>query len=78
MKFNQIAILSTILCLVLSSVNMSLTGILHPAEVFGAFLMANIPALIYLLVKRKQEKSGITFLILQNILALLSLIGNAL
>ena len=46
-------------------------------EIIGAFFFSNIPVIIYLLVKRKKEKSSITFFILQNILALISLIGNS-
>ena len=77
MEFKQIAIISTLACLIICSINMSSNPGYGIPEIIGAMIASNIPAFVYLLVKRKKEKSGITFTILQNILAILSLIGRS-
>jgi|TARA_B110000879_G_C10766571_1_gene353637 hydrogenase maturation factor len=77
MKFKQTAILSTILCLVLNILINHFAGYeFHFAAVIGGFIPSNILVVIYLIVKRKEKKSGLLFLLLQNIFPLFSLIGT--
>jgi len=77
--FKNTVIISTVFCLIHSFLNIALLDTGGIPEVLGAAIFSSIPAIIYILVKRKsKDKSGITFFILQNILGLLSLIGNAL
>ncbi len=76
MKFKYAVILSTILCVVITSYQTTISlGYFSFFDFIGAFIAANIVAVIYLLVKRKKKKSNLIFLVLQNIIALMSLIG---
>ena len=77
MKFKQTVILSTILCVVLTSIQTTKSlGYFSFFDFIGAFITANILAIIYILVKRKKKKSNLIFFVLQNILALMSVIGT--
>mgnify|MGYP001029126516 CR=1 FL=1 len=74
MNFKQTIILSTILCVVLTSIQTTKSlGYFSFFDFIGAFIAANVLVIIYLLVKRKKEKSNLTFFVLQNILALMSM-----
>ena len=77
MKFKQTIILSTILCVILTSIQVTKSlGYFSFFDFIGAFVAANILSSIYLLVKRKKKKSNLIFFFLQNILALMSVIGS--
>ena len=77
MKFKYAAILSTILCLVLNILQSHFGSTGYDISVFFAeFMLSNTFAGIYLLFNIKREKSGLMFLFLQNILALLTLMGS--
>ena len=77
MNFKSYVLLSNLVCFGLCSSNTIVSfGYFGIFETLGGLTFASIPAVIYLVVKRNKKKEGWTFFILQNFLALLSLVGN--
>ena len=78
MKFKYAVILSTILCVVITSTpkHFHFYTFDNFFEFMVTLIIANSLSITYLLVKRKQKKSNLAFFVLQNILTLLSSLGH--
>ena len=78
-KFENMIILSIIFCALVSFFNVASMESGGIPEIIGGMFFSSLPAIVYLIAKRNDEnKSGIIFFTLQNVLGLLSLLGNIL
>ena len=78
-KFENMIIISTIVCALVSFFNVASMESGGLPEIIGGMFFSSIPAIIYLIAKRNDiNKSGIIFFTLQNVLGLLSLFGSIL
>ena len=78
-KFENMIIISTIVCALVSFFNIASMESGGLPEIIGGMFFSSIPAIVYLIAKRNdKDKSGIIFFTLQNVLGLLSLLVSLL